>query len=426
MVKRRPAFCFGPFLTLAVLTLFLHACGSGASRPDSGNVVDSGSDVAMDAGHDLPQADLPPSDSIDASAADIPADAPVDGETPDSGDIIAGPDDSSDPIDSSVVDLNEDDSDVADPACTVFDDPVVLSNLEGTVLNELSGLAASRIHEGVLWAHNDSGDSARIFAVVPDPSQSSGPPLITPFAFDSEGQTWGCFDWEDIAVGPFGPEGASHIFVADSGGNGCKDRTSYRLFIVAEPPVLAEGTISEVTVVTYVYPDGPHDCEAVFVDPVDGSVYFVVKEERIKTSGVYRLSAQDLAEAGTDPVTATLVATIPGQLVTGADMSEDGRMLVIRNYGGQKILDTLCGGLLFERGDGESVADMLGGTFCLLPGFSGEPWIEIQGEAIAISSDGAGLLTAPEYILGGFVPQLLRFWPFSHSDRSRPGPFSSR
>ena len=57
---------------------------------------------------------------------------------------------------------------IADPACPVFDDPVVLSNLEGTVLNELSGLAASRIHEGVLWAHNDSGDSARIFAVVPD------------------------------------------------------------------------------------------------------------------------------------------------------------------------------------------------------------------------------------------------------------------
>lgn len=39
---------------------------------------------------------------------------------------------------------------------------------EATVANadarELSGLAASRAHANVFWTHNDSGDSARLFA----------------------------------------------------------------------------------------------------------------------------------------------------------------------------------------------------------------------------------------------------------------------
>jgi hypothetical protein len=33
------------------------------------------------------------------------------------------------------------------------------------VLPELSGMAASRRHPGVLWAHNDSGNDAEVFAV---------------------------------------------------------------------------------------------------------------------------------------------------------------------------------------------------------------------------------------------------------------------
>ncbi len=35
-------------------------------------------------------------------------------------------------------------------------------------IDESSGLSASRAHRGVLYTHNDSGDSARVFAVRED------------------------------------------------------------------------------------------------------------------------------------------------------------------------------------------------------------------------------------------------------------------
>lgn len=404
----------------------LSGCGAGGLLPDSGSVVDSGTDASFDVRPDPGLADLIPFDSIGDSYSDASHDLAVDVEA---FDFIDDAGDSADSVDSTYPDIGYDASDATELTCPAFDNPIVLSRLGGTDLKEISGLAASRIHDNLLWAHNDSGDSARIFAIVPEPAETPGSPRVSSISIGSGGESWGCLDWEDIAVGPFGPDGASHIFVADSGANGCTGRTLFRLFIVAEPLVSNETSIPQVTVVTYEYEDGPHDCEAIFVDPVDGAVYFVVKEERIKTSGVYRLAPEDLVMDGELPVTAMLVATIPGQLVTGADMSADGRTLVIRNYGGQKIDGTSCGGLLFQRRDGDSVQDMLNGRFCLLPDFSADPWVEIQGEAIAISPDVDGVFTAPEYIDEYFEemsPQLLRFWPFPGFDDAFRSPFRCR
>ncbi|NLT76895.1 MAG: hypothetical protein GXX98_10255, partial [Planctomycetes bacterium] len=63
------------------------------------------------------------------------------------------------------------------------------------LIQEASGLVASRKNPGVLWVHNDSGDTARVFAI------------------DTRGNLLGVCsvtgakarDWEDIAIGP-GPD----------------------------------------------------------------------------------------------------------------------------------------------------------------------------------------------------------------------------
>src|SRR5205085_3101689 len=76
-------------------------------------------------------------------------------------------------------------------------------------ITESSGVAASARRDDVLFTHNDSGDSARFFAV------------------DRQGCTIGVFtapgvdavDWEDMARGP-GPDGAPALFLADIGDNG--------------------------------------------------------------------------------------------------------------------------------------------------------------------------------------------------------------
>src|SRR4051812_14329684 len=69
-------------------------------------------------------------------------------------------------------------------------------------VTELSGLSASRLTADVYWVHNDSGDSARIFAVRNDGADLG--------AYSLSGAT--AIDWEDIAVGPGPTAGVNYIY----------------------------------------------------------------------------------------------------------------------------------------------------------------------------------------------------------------------
>ena len=90
---------------------------------------------------------------------------------------------------------------------------------------ELSGLVASPTQKGVLWAHNDSGDRARLFALRTDGS------LIA--SLDVPGAE--AVDWEDVAVGP-----DDTLLVGDIGDNGAV-RASVDVWRVPEPRDLATG-----------------------------------------------------------------------------------------------------------------------------------------------------------------------------------------
>ena len=57
-------------------------------------------------------------------------------------------------------------------------------------VDEISGLAASRQHPGVIWALNDSGDRAHVYALAPD-----GEVLATLWLRGARN-----IDWEDLAT----------------------------------------------------------------------------------------------------------------------------------------------------------------------------------------------------------------------------------
>jgi hypothetical protein len=38
-------------------------------------------------------------------------------------------------------------------------------SITAPTIDEASGLAVSRLNDNILWVHNDSGDTARIFAI---------------------------------------------------------------------------------------------------------------------------------------------------------------------------------------------------------------------------------------------------------------------
>ena len=68
-------------------------------------------------------------------------------------------------------------------------------------LVELSGLVAGKKNAGVLFAHNDSGDAPRFFAM-----DLEGKALGR---FELEGAT--AIDWEDLALGPCGADSCVYL-----------------------------------------------------------------------------------------------------------------------------------------------------------------------------------------------------------------------
>jgi hypothetical protein len=250
-------------------------------------------------------------------------------------------------------------------------------------LTEVSGIALSRQSEGVLWAHNDSGGAAEVFAVGLDGADRGRVAI--------EGVE--AFDWEDMALAP-GPDGADRLYLGDIGdNNGARDEiVVHRL---AEPPVppagIAAGTTAGAEPLTLTYADGPRDAETLLADPSTGDLLVVSKQWDGGAVGVYRVPAE--ATPGT-PVAMERVGDVPalaGEMVTGGDVSPDGSLVALRTYFGVQVWD---------RGAGQTVADALAGEPCDAPA----PF-EVQGEALAFTPDGRGYVTIAE----GASPRVNRF-----------------
>lgn len=275
-------------------------------------------------------------------------------------------------------------------SCPAYGTPTIVGNLDTSPLTEASGLAVSRQHAGVIWSHNDSGDAKHVYAIL----TSAGGALVDPgtivYEFTFKDPLISLSDCEDIAIGPFAAFEGDSVFLADVGNNG-STREVLSVYVFAEPDVIATSEIENVVRIDVKYPDGRHDCEAFFVDPLTGDLYFVVKEYDLAITKVYRMAAP-AADFTLDevPVELTLVGQFPFEQATGADMSEDGSILVVRGY---------SDGLYFQRNVTQSVEEMLAGKTCRLPTFPEEPYSEFQGEAIAMAPDGSGFYTVSERLL---------------------------
>ncbi|MET0627878.1 MAG: hypothetical protein ABW033_05425 [Acidimicrobiia bacterium] len=265
----------------------------------------------------------------------------------------------------------------------------LVASTPGTVasneIDELSGLSASRRTTGVWWAHNDSGDSARVFAVGDDGADLGEYTLTGASAVD----------WEDIAVGPGPVADVSYLYVADTGDN-TATRASVQVYRVAEPAVdvnavpAAPQPLNGVATLTFTYPDGPHDAEALMVDPVSGRIFVVTKD--IFGGSLVFAAPANLASGSNTVLTkvATLSLGFLG-LVTAADVTPTGDAVALRTYGSV---------VLYPRPAGSTLEWAFVQTPC-----NGAVASEIQGEALGFTRDGRGYVTASE----GARPALHRF-----------------
>lgn len=288
------------------------------------------------------------------------------------------------------------DADEADGPSTLCDG--MTARTDGRVANgrllETSGLAVSRAHPGVYWAHNDSGHEPAVVALGPDGHDLGSFPLP-----DTSG-----VDIEDMAL----VDGT--IYLADIGDNTQRRRT-IAVYLFAEPDPGSPAPIDAVETITLRYPDGARDAEAFLVDPLTGELIIIEKRFRIGGSeGVlspapaeifvanppFDPGGVELRSAGTVPLDAldrAATATVPADspfgtlgvagLATGADIRSDGLAIALRTYA------TVW---LFDRADGQSVSDALAGQPCEAPTIP-----EPQGEAVAFLDDvGAGFVTISE------------------------------
>lgn len=210
------------------------------------------------------------------------------------------------------------------PGCSLYGEPQRVGQVP-LELAELSGLAASTRHEGVLWAHNDSGNSFRVFAL-----DASGKVLATVTLTGLEPKDAARMDLEDIALGPCAPGGSDRcLYLADIGDN-FERRQQVRLFRFPEPEV-ADATVA-VETLAFSYPDRPHDAESLVLEPRTGRLAVVTKE-RDSLGEVFALD-------GLAPGTVTK-ATHLGTLhtpegvdyrTTAAALHPSGQRLLLRTY----------------------------------------------------------------------------------------------
>jgi hypothetical protein len=242
--------------------------------------------------------------------------------------------------------------------------------LTSTSATEISGIAASRSDPGGWWVNNDSGDSARVFAV-----SGSGTLLATVEVGGAD-----AVDWEDIAAD------GDHLYVGDLGDNG-RSRPGITVYRFAEPELDPSTTGAmarvEADTLTFTYPDGPHDAEALLVDPVGGDLVIVTKDWTLAgRSQVFRAPADLPAGSSTELEQVATVDLRAGSLVTAGDVSPDGSVVALRSY------DSIW---LYPRPDGQPVWAAFAEDPC-----DGPRPFEKQGEAIGFSADGASYATISE------------------------------
>ena len=246
-----------------------------------------------------------------------------------------------------------------------------VGTLQSPLISEASGITASRKNANVLWTHNDSGDSPRIYAMSNNGTHLGIYNLTGALAKD----------YEDIAIGPGPVKGQDYLYIGDIGDNGSKKEyiTVYR---VAEPVVdcnqtPVELTLTDVESISLKYPDGPRDAETLMVDPVTKDIYIISK--RTLNSRVYRTP---YPQSTTSITTMEYKCQLPWGWAVGGDISPKGNSIIVRNPAGASLWKVKSRPQLWQAFLGTEY------SIPLVP--------EPQGEAICFAGDGRGYFTVSE------------------------------
>lgn len=238
-------------------------------------------------------------------------------------------------------------------------------------LHEASGLVESIQHPNHFWVLNDSGNPAEVFLI----DRKAHTKLVCKLKGIHNR------DFESIAIGRGKDSTKTYVYAGDIGDNNARYDAKW-VYVFEEPTNLssAEIVISNFDTLQIVLPDGKRDSEAMMTDPITNDLYlFSKREDSIR---LYRVK-YPFAKG---KMTAEKLVTLNLQSIVAADMSVDGKEVLIKNY------DTIY---YWKNESGEPLEKLLQQKPHVLP--YGQ---ERQGEAIAWARDGSGYYTVSEKVDG--------------------------
>jgi hypothetical protein len=200
----------------------------------------------------------------------------------------------------------------ATPGVATAAEPPAAFSLNDPRITESSGLAASHLHPGVYWTHNDQDTAPNLYAV----DSATGETVATVTLAGATGR-----DLEAISLGPGGD-----LWVGDIGDNYDGGWSEVWIYRIPEPEQLTDATVTPA-VYTATYDDGPRDAEALMVHPETGRVYIASKKR--DGGGALYAGPEELSESG--PNVFARVADIDLWVTDGA-FSPDGTRLMLRGY----------------------------------------------------------------------------------------------
>lgn len=266
-------------------------------------------------------------------------------------------------------------------------------------LDEVSGIAASQREDGLLWAIDDSGKPANLYAI-----SHRGSRLGT-FKIEGVKKT----DWEDIAS--FELDGEPYLLIADTGDNG-GIRKTLSLHIVAEPrDAEAVGVLKPAWSIQFRWPDGARDCEAIAVDAARNQILLITKKRQPPQLYILPLRAEG-GKKTAKTQTARLAGTLAGVPQAKASERRDNpAMARLRSQ-------VTAAGINPQR---DAIAVLTYANLLIYPRAPDDSWAQAvarpplvvpmallpQPEAVAFSRAGKGI-----YVTGEFSPAPILFVPF--------------
>ena len=254
----------------------------------------------------------------------------------------------------------------AEDTCPACDEPQTRGAVANAGLVELSGIAVATRLPDTVYAHNDSADTARLFAMGLDGSDLGE---IEVDGADND-------DWEDIAIGPCAS--GSCLFIGDIGDN-LGDRTDYAIYVVDEPTEIVASLAAQE--VEFTYEDGSRDAEVLLVHPQTGAVTIVDKMDE-GPAGIYEIEALVPGSRVTATRAGTLEPAKGSAKFTAGAVHPDATGVLLR---------TKTRLFHYPMAEGQSVASALLGEPCQLPLAD-----EAQGEAVTWASGGDEFMTVGE------------------------------